>query len=102
MKDLQLAVRGSAAELRAKPSTVFSCCPTSPIKWSDVTSQHGIDCGAWGIPRRIHLDAALRLRGPCLRVATENVDVTMGLKQMSSPSSFRTNQDCATWCGICL
>jgi len=50
MKDLQLAVRGSAEALRAKPLTIFSCCPTSPIKWSDVTSQNVLDCGAWGIP----------------------------------------------------
>ena len=50
MKDLQLAVRGSRAELEAKPLTVFSCCPTSPIKWSDVTSQNVVDCATWGIP----------------------------------------------------
>ncbi|MCK4825226.1 trimethylamine methyltransferase family protein, partial [bacterium] len=34
MKELQIAVRGSKEELRAKPLTIFSCCPTSPIKWS--------------------------------------------------------------------
>jgi len=50
MKDLQLAVRGSRAELEAKPLTVFSCCPTSPLKWSDVTSQNVVDCASWGIP----------------------------------------------------
>jgi trimethylamine--corrinoid protein Co-methyltransferase len=50
MKDLQLAVRGSRDELAAKPLTVFSCCPTSPIKWSDVTSQNVVDCANWGIP----------------------------------------------------
>jgi len=50
MKDLQLAVRGGRAELEAKPLTVFSCCPTSPIKWSDVTSQNVVDCASWGIP----------------------------------------------------
>ncbi|HQL29881.1 MAG TPA: trimethylamine methyltransferase family protein [Thermoanaerobaculales bacterium] len=50
MKDLQLAVRGSRAELEAKPLTVFSCCPTSPLKWSDVTSQNVVDCATWGIP----------------------------------------------------
>ena len=32
MKDLQLAVRGSEEALREKPLTVFSCCPTAPIK----------------------------------------------------------------------
>ncbi|MFH1573963.1 MAG: trimethylamine methyltransferase family protein [Acidobacteriota bacterium] len=50
MKDLQVAVRGSAEALREKPLTVFSCCPTSPIKWSDVTSQNLVDCARWSIP----------------------------------------------------
>ncbi|MGA2383711.1 MAG: trimethylamine methyltransferase family protein [Gemmatimonadales bacterium] len=50
MRDLQLAVRGSAEELRAKPLTVFSCCPTAPFKWSDVTSQNLVDCARDGIP----------------------------------------------------
>ena len=50
MKDMQLAVRGGEEELRTKPLTVFSCCPTSPLKWSEITSQNVIDCGAAGIP----------------------------------------------------
>ncbi len=50
MRDLQLAVRGSEEELRAKPLTVFSCCPTAPLKWSDVTSQNVVDCAKYGIP----------------------------------------------------
>ena len=50
MKDLQLAVRGTELALRAKPLTIFSCCPTAPIKWSDVTSQNLVDCARWSIP----------------------------------------------------
>ena len=50
MKNLQLAVRGSDRELRDKPLTIFSCCPTSPIKWSDVTSQNLVDCAKYMIP----------------------------------------------------
>jgi trimethylamine--corrinoid protein Co-methyltransferase len=50
MKDLQLAVRGTEQALRAKPLTIFSCCPTAPIKWSDVTSQNLVDCARWSIP----------------------------------------------------
>jgi trimethylamine--corrinoid protein Co-methyltransferase len=50
MKDLQLAVRGDEGALRAKPLTIFSCCPTAPIKWSDVTSQNLVDCARWSIP----------------------------------------------------
>ena len=50
MRDLQLAIRGSAEELRKKPLTIFSCCPTSPLKWSDVTSQNLVDCAKDFIP----------------------------------------------------
>ncbi len=50
MRDLQLAVRGSKEELKNKPLTVFSACPTSPLKWSDVTSQNVIDCAINNIP----------------------------------------------------
>jgi trimethylamine--corrinoid protein Co-methyltransferase len=50
MKNLQVAVRGSKEALAAKPLTVFSCCPTSPIKWSDVTSQNVVDCAKYSIP----------------------------------------------------
>jgi trimethylamine--corrinoid protein Co-methyltransferase len=50
MRDQQLAVRGTAEELAAKPLTIFSCCPTAPIKWSDVTSQNLVDCARSGIP----------------------------------------------------
>ncbi len=50
MRDLQLAVRRTKEELVAKPITVFSCCPTSPLKWSDVTSQNVVDCARYSIP----------------------------------------------------
>jgi trimethylamine--corrinoid protein Co-methyltransferase len=50
LKNLQLAIRGSKEALAAKPLTVFSCCPTSPIKWSDVTSQNVVDCAKYSIP----------------------------------------------------
>jgi trimethylamine--corrinoid protein Co-methyltransferase len=50
MRDLQVAVRGSAEGLARKPLTVFSCCPTSPLKWSDVTSQNVVDCARASIP----------------------------------------------------
>jgi trimethylamine--corrinoid protein Co-methyltransferase len=50
MRDLQLAVRGSAAALREKPLTIFSACPTAPLKWSDVTAQNLLDCAADSVP----------------------------------------------------
>lgn len=50
MKDLQLAVRGTRENLKEKPLAVFSCCPTAPLKWSDVTSQNVVDCALHSIP----------------------------------------------------
>jgi len=50
MRDFQLAVRGSAEALKAKPLTIFSCCPTAPLKWSEVTSQNLLDCARDSIP----------------------------------------------------
>jgi len=50
MCDMQLVVRGGEKELREKPLTIFSCCPTSPLKWSEITSQNVIDCAEAGIP----------------------------------------------------
>ncbi|KPK89613.1 hypothetical protein AMJ80_09555 [bacterium SM23_31] len=50
MKDFQLAVRGTEKALKEKPLTVFSCCPTSPLKWSDITSQNVVDCARYSIP----------------------------------------------------
>lgn len=50
MKNMQIAVRGSEKALKEKPLTVFSCCPTSPLKWSDVTSQNLVDCAKYSIP----------------------------------------------------
>ncbi len=50
MKELQFAVRGSEKELAERPLTIFSCCPTAPLKWSNVTSQNLIDCARYSIP----------------------------------------------------
>ena len=50
MRDMQIAVRGSREDLARKPLTVFSVCPTAPLKWSEVTSQNLLDCARDGIP----------------------------------------------------
>ncbi|MBI3192984.1 MAG: trimethylamine methyltransferase family protein [Ignavibacteriae bacterium] len=50
MKNFQLTIRESKEHLATKPLTIFSCCPTSPFKWSDVTSQNLVDCATYKIP----------------------------------------------------
>ncbi len=70
MKDLQIAVRGSREELAAKPLTMFSCCPTSPLKWSEVTSQNVIDCAKYSIPVEYIAMPLLGFMAPATLVGT--------------------------------
>lgn len=50
MRDLQVCVRGTVAALSEKPLTIFSCCPTAPLKWSYDTARNVIDCARAAIP----------------------------------------------------
>lgn len=50
MKNMQVAVRGTEQNLKETPLTIFSVCPTSPLKWSDVTCRNLIDCAEYSIP----------------------------------------------------
>jgi trimethylamine--corrinoid protein Co-methyltransferase len=50
MKDFQIIIRDSESKLKEKPLTIFSCCPSSPLKWSEVTAQNVLDCTKYGIP----------------------------------------------------
>ncbi|MEE8397552.1 MAG: trimethylamine methyltransferase family protein [Desulfobacterales bacterium] len=50
MAEMHLAVRGTGEALRAKPFTIFSCCPTSPLKWSTTTADNTARCAELGIP----------------------------------------------------
>ena len=50
MADLLLAVRGTRQALWDKPLAIFSCCPTAPLKWSDVTADNTAKCAELGIP----------------------------------------------------
>jgi len=90
MKDLQLAVRGNEQELRAKPLTVFSCCPSAPIKWSDVTSQNLVDCARWSIPVELismplsGFMAPVTLVGSLVQQTAENLSGVV-ISQLSKP-----------------
>lgn len=79
MKDLQVAVRGSEQALMEKPLTIFSCCPTAPLKWSDVTSQNLVDCARASIPVELismplsGLVAPVTLVGSLVQQTAENL-----------------------------
>jgi trimethylamine--corrinoid protein Co-methyltransferase len=53
MHAMLVAVRGSDAVLREQPLAVFDCCPSPPLKWSDLTCQALIDCARSGVPAEL-------------------------------------------------
>jgi trimethylamine--corrinoid protein Co-methyltransferase len=53
MAEMLQAVRGTRQALREKPFTIFSCCPTSPLKWSTTTADNTARCAELGIPVEI-------------------------------------------------
>jgi trimethylamine--corrinoid protein Co-methyltransferase len=48
--DLQVIVRGGAEELKRRPLTILSACPTPPFKWTAAASQNLVDCAEASIP----------------------------------------------------
>jgi len=53
MKDMLVAVAGSEKALEEKPIAVFDCCPSPPLKWSDITCQNLIDSARYNIPAQL-------------------------------------------------
>ncbi len=53
MFEMLAAVRGGSTALAAAPLALFDCCPTSPLKWSDLTCQALIDCARARVPAQI-------------------------------------------------
>lgn len=50
MRAMLAAVRGGEDELAARPLAIFDCCPTSPLRWSDLTAQALLDAARAGVP----------------------------------------------------
>lgn len=53
MKEMLETVRGSEKALREKPLAVFDCCPSQPLKWSDLTCHDLIAAARAGIPAEL-------------------------------------------------
>jgi trimethylamine--corrinoid protein Co-methyltransferase len=53
MKEMLLAVRGDEDTLTKKPLAIFDCCPSPPLKWSDLTCMDLIRCARSMIPAEL-------------------------------------------------
>jgi trimethylamine--corrinoid protein Co-methyltransferase len=96
MKDMLVAVRGSERALREKPLAIFDCCPSPPLKWSDLTCQNLIDASKAGIPAELismpltGATSPVTLAGALVQLTAENLSgiVIHQLAQPGSPIIF--------------
>jgi trimethylamine--corrinoid protein Co-methyltransferase len=96
MKDMLVAVRGSEKALREKPLAIFDCCPSPPLKWSNLTCQDLIDAAKAGIPAELismpltGATAPVTLAGSLVQLTAENLSgiVIHQLAQPGSPIIF--------------
>jgi trimethylamine--corrinoid protein Co-methyltransferase len=96
MKDMLVAIRGSEKELKNKPLAIFDCCPSPPLKWSNLTCQSLIDCARVGIPSEIvsmpltGATSPVTLAGAIVQNVAENISgfVISQLAQPGAPIIF--------------
>lgn len=96
MKDMLVAVRGSEEALKEKPLAIFDCCPSPPLKWSNLTCQNLIDASKAGIPAELismpltGATAPVTLSGALVQLTAENLSgiVIHQLAHSGSPIIF--------------
>jgi trimethylamine--corrinoid protein Co-methyltransferase len=92
MREMLLAVRGGDAELRRRPLAIFDCCPSPPLKWSDLTAQALVDCARSGIPAELvsmplaGATSPVTLREAALQQTAENLSGVV-IHQLAAPGS---------------
>jgi len=86
------AVRGGARELRARPLAVFDCCPSPPLKWSELTAQALVDCARAGVPATLvsmplaGATAPVTLREAVVQHCAENLSGLV-IHQLAAPGA---------------
>jgi trimethylamine--corrinoid protein Co-methyltransferase len=92
MKDMLVAVRGSERALREKPLAIFDCCPSPPLKWSNLTCHDLIDASKAGIPAELismpltGATSPVTLAGSLVQLTAENLSGIV-IHQLAHPGS---------------
>lgn len=92
MLDLLDAVRGGPEELAARPLAIFSVCPSSPLRFTEATSDNLVECGRRGVPVELigmpmsGLVAPVTLVGTLIQHTAENLSGLV-LSQLAAPGA---------------
>ena len=92
MQDMLVAIRGSERALREKPLAIFDCCPSPPLKWSNLTCQDLIEASKAGIPAELismpltGATSPVTLAGALVQLTAENLSGIV-IHQLAHPGS---------------
>ena len=50
MGEIMRLFRADRNDLAKRPLSIFTCCPTTPLRWGEDSIRNLIDCAEWGIP----------------------------------------------------
>ncbi len=50
MAEMMSLFRRDREDLAARPNSIFTCCPSTPLRWAEDAIQNLLDCAGWGIP----------------------------------------------------
>jgi trimethylamine--corrinoid protein Co-methyltransferase len=53
MLEMMAVLRGSKKSVAEKPLAFFDACPSSPLRWSELTSESILQCAAAGVPSEV-------------------------------------------------
>ncbi len=70
MGELMALFRENREDLHRRPMSIFTVCPTSPLRWNEDSAQNLIDCVEWGIPIEFVPVPLLGLISPVTPVGT--------------------------------
>ncbi len=92
MQRMLAAVAGGEEQLRQRPIAIFDCCPSPPLRWSNLTAQALLDCARSGIPAELvsmplsGATAPVTLAGSVTQHCAENLSGVV-LHQLASPGA---------------
>lgn len=92
MRRMLTVIRGTEQALRDKPLAIFDCCPSSPLKWSDLTVHDLIQAARAGIPAELvamplsGAAAPVTLIGTLVQHTAENLSGIV-IHQLASPGA---------------
>ena len=92
MYEMLCCVRGSGEALREKPLALFDCCPSPPLKWSELTCACLVACAERGVPAELvsmpltGATAPVTLLGAVVQHTAENLSGVV-IHQLAGPGS---------------